>query len=278
MPSFLKKNKKITILLLLISFHMILISIQVPKGEKGTYFEKFIFAVFSSMQNGVISLSRSVSKVWNDYLYLRRVNLQNRSLTKEVTQLRQENIVLRNMLKKYEKESEVKDFLSHISKDLVTARIIGFDMSNVYKSIVINKGSQQGIKKDMVVLDERGHLVGRVVNPIAFSQATVQLITDSSSGVSIKKQNGTSIGILSGSNTGICEMKYILSTDEEIIPGDVIVTTGHDGIFLPYLKVGKVLSVQRTPELFKEIKVTPYFNVSQLHLVVVVRVKINEVF
>jgi rod shape-determining protein MreC len=278
MPSFLKKNKKITILLLLISFQMILISIQVPKGEEGTYFERFIFTVFSSLQNGVISLSRSVSKVWNDYLYLRRVNLQNRRLNREVTQLRQENIVLRNMLKKYEKESEVKDFLNHISKDLVTARIIGFDMSNVYKSIVINKGSQQGIKKDMVVLDERGHLVGRVVNPIAFSQATVQLITDSSSGVSIKKQNGTSIGILSGNNTGICEMKYILSTDEEIIPDDVIVTTGHDGIFIPSLKVGEVLSVKRTHELFKEIKVTPYFNVSQLHLVVVVRISTNEVF
>ena len=278
MSSFLKRNKNTAVLLILIFFHMILISIQVPRGEEGTYFETFLFAVFAPIQHGVVSVWKAVSKSWSDYFDLRGVSIQNKRLLKEVMQLRQENTVLRNLLKKYEKEERVKEFLSGISKNLVNARIIGFDMSNVFKSIIINKGSVQGLKKDMVVLDESGNLVGRIVPPITYNQATVQLITDSKSGVSVVKQDGGSLGILSGKNSEICEMKYVLSTDEEITEGDVLVTTGYDGIFPPYLKVGQVLSVQRTPELFKEIKVSPNFKPAQLQQVVVLRLNENEIF
>jgi rod shape-determining protein MreC len=278
MSSFIKRNKNTAILLILIFFHMILISIQVPRGEEGTYFETFIFAVFAPIQQGVVSLWKAISKAWSDYFVLREVNVQNQRLLKEVTQLREENIMLRNILRKYEKEESVKEFLSGISHNLVNARIIGFDMSNVFKSVIINKGSIQRLEKNMVVLDESGNLVGRIVSPLTYSQATVQLITDSKSGVSVVKQDGGSIGILSGNNTEICEMKYILSTDEEITEGDVLVTTGYDGIFPPHLKVGKVLSVQRTSELFKEIKVSPYFHPTQLQQVVVLRLDVNEVF
>ncbi len=278
MSSFLKRNKNTAILFLLIFFHMILISVQVPRGEEGTYFETFIFAVFSPIQHGVVSVCKAVSNAWRDYFDLREVYVRNQRLLKEVTQLRQENTVLRNMLKKYEKEESVKELLSGISENLLNARIIGFDMSNVFKSVVINKGSAQGLKKNMVVLDESGNLVGRIVSPVTYNQATVQLITDSKSGVSVVKQDGGSLGILSGNNTEICEMKYILSTDEDIREGDILVTTGYDGIFPPYLKVGQVLSVQRTPELFKEIKVSPYFGATQLQQVVVLRLNANEIF
>ncbi|MBD3413758.1 MAG: rod shape-determining protein MreC [Candidatus Aminicenantes bacterium] len=278
MPSFLKKNKKLVILFSLLLFHMILISIQVPRGKEGTYFESFIFAVFSPVQNGVVALCQSVNRIWNDYFYLREVRVQNRRLNTEVTQLRQENTLLQSLLKNYEKQNEVQEFLSDISEDLVHCRIIGFDMSNAFKSVVINRGSHHGLKKNMVVLDEKGHVVGRMVDPITFYQATVQLITDHKSGVSVVKQGGNSVGILSGNNTQMCEMKYILSTDEEVHTGDVIVTTGHDGIFPPHLKVGMVSSVQTTPGLFKKIKVRPYFQVNQLHQLAVIKTNANIVF
>jgi len=278
MFSFFKRNKNIALLLLLIFFHMILISIQVPRGEEGTYFETFIFAVFSPIQHGAVSVWKAINKTWSDYFDLREAHVQSQRLLKEVTQLKQENTVLRNLLKRYEKEESVKELLSGISNNLVNARIIGFDMSNVFKSFTINKGSVQGLKKNMVVLDDSGNLVGRIVSPITYNQATVQLITDSKSGVSVVKQDGGSLGILSGNNTEICEMEYILSTDEEITEGDVLVTTGYDGIFPPYLKAGQVLSVKITPELFKEIKVSPYFNATQLQQVVVLRLNVNEIF
>jgi rod shape-determining protein MreC len=278
MPSFLKRNKNWLLFVSLILIHMILISIQVPKGREGTYFETFVFSIFSPIQHAVVSIYKNAGKAWNDYFYLREVQVKNRKLLTEVTQLRQENTILRNMLKKYKKEEKIKNFLAHISENLVSAGIIGFDMSNLFKSVVINKGSHQGLKKNMVVLDESGHLAGRIVAPIGYHQATVQLITDNKSGVSVVKQGGSSIGILSGNNTAMCEMKYILSTDEEINTGDTLITTGHDGLFPPNLKVGRVLSVKRTPEMFKEIKVNPFFRLNQLHQVVVLRVDIKEIF
>jgi len=278
MPSFLKKNKSLVILVSLLFLHMVLISVQAPGGSEGTFFETIIFSVFSPIQHGVVSVYKAAEKVWNDYFYLRKVNVKNRKLLTEVTQLRQENIILKNMLKKHEKEKEVKEFLTHISQNLVNARIIGFDMSSPFKSVTINKGSRQGLKKNMVVLDEAGNLVGRVVSPLSYHQATVQLITDDKSGVSVVKKGGKSIGILSGNNTRMCELKYILSTDEEIRTGDTMVTTGHDGIFPPGLNVGRVLAVEETSEMFKEIKIIPYFNLVQLHQVVVLRADPKVIF
>ncbi len=278
MPSFIKKNKNIVTLFLLVFFQMVLISIQAPKGKERTYFETFIFAVFSPIQHGAVSLTRTISRVWNNYFYLREVKIQNTRLQTEVTQLRQENTILRNILEKYKKDKEVKEFLSDISENLVPGRIIGFDMTNVFKSVSINKGSRQGLKKDMVVLDDSGNLVGRIVYPISYYQATVQLITDSKAGVSVIKQEGSSIGILSGNNTEICDLNYILSTDEEVRKGDVLVTTGHDGIFPPGLRVGEVLSVEKTSDLFKSVKVRPYFRIDRLHQIVVIRANTNIVF
>jgi rod shape-determining protein MreC len=171
MPFSLKERRKFALFAGLIFFHLILISLQVPKGNEPTYFKRAFFAVFSPVQHGVVSFFQGVSRFWNNYFYFREVQGQNQVMRDEIFLLRQENQALKNLLLKFKGEKKIQELLSTISRSILVCSVIGFDSSEIYKSIVLNKGFLDGVKKDMVVLDKRGHLVGRVIDPITLKQA-----------------------------------------------------------------------------------------------------------
>ena len=76
----------------------------------------------------------------------------------------------------------------------------------------------------------------------------------------------------------LCRLKYILTTDSQLINGDSVVTTGYDGIFPPDLPVGEVVSVTSTEDLFQDIKIKPYFNIRNLDQVAVIKLNAKEFF
>lgn len=277
MPLFLKERKSIFILLVLVFIQLVLISLQVPL-EDNNYFERVVFSVFSPIQHGLFSFFHKVGDIWNGYFYLKDAKKDNVKLQEEIFSLRQENDLLRKALESLKDERGMKETLSNLAHDILAARVIGLDQSNVYKSVIINKGSLDGIKKEMVVLDKQGRLVGRVIGPVAIKESRVQLITDSQSGVSVYSQPNRVQGIVSGDGRGRCVLKYILSTNEELKKGDSLFTSGFDGIFPSGIPVGEVLSVVRTTSLFHEIRVKPYFDFRHLEPVAVLRIKPTDIY
>lgn len=278
MPFSIKNAKSLIILLSLIFLQLVLISIQVPMGDESNYFEMVVFSVFSPINNGVVSVFRGIGSLWKNYFGLHKVQKDNQRLQEEMFRLNQENSLLRSMLRTYKTEKEMLDLLLEFEGSILPARVIGMDASNVWKSLVINKGSLDGVKKDMVVLDKQGHLVGRVVEPVAFKQARIQMITDTESGVHVIPQGKNVPGIINGIGNGQCNLEYILATDTLIVEGDSLITTGIDGIYMPGVLVGHVVSVVENTSLFKEIKVVPAFKMQDLDLLAVVTVDVNEVF
>jgi rod shape-determining protein MreC len=278
MPFSLKKVKSLIILLSLIIFQLVLISIQVPMGDESNYFERVVFSVFSPINNGVVSVFQGIGSLWKNYFGLYKVQKDNQRLQEEVFRLNQENSLLRSILRTYKTEKEMLDLLLEFEGSILPARVIGMDASNVWKSLVINKGSMDGVKKDMVVLDKQGHLVGRVVEPVAFKQARIQIITDIESGVHVIPQGKNVPGIINGIGNGQCNLEYILATDTLIVEGDRLITTGIDGIYMPGVLVGHVVSIVENASLFKEIKVVPAFKMQNLDLLAVITADINEVF
>jgi rod shape-determining protein MreC len=275
-----KEKRRFALLFGLIFLHLVLISIQVPKGEKPTYFEKAFFAVFSPLQNGVVSLSRGLRNFWQNYFYFRDVRRQNQSMREEIFLLRQENLALKNMLLSFRGEKEIRELLSTLSRSILVASVIGFDSSQVYKSITLNRGSLDGILKDMAVLDRKGRLVGRVIDPITLKQARVQLITDEESGVGVITERLRVVGILQGNGQGAGLMKYVLKTNKGIENGDEVVTSGFDGVYPAGIPVGKIVTVDEAPEtaIFKKIVVQPYFDFSDLSQVAVFTVDLKALW
>jgi rod shape-determining protein MreC len=278
MPFSLKKRKSIIVLLAIILFQFVLISIQVPRGEETNYLEKFLFALFSPLKQGTVSFFRGVGSLWRNYIGLHRAQRNNQRLEKELFYLQQENSLLRGMLETYKTEKEMRDLLSDLKRNILSARVIGIDASNPWRSLVINKGSLDGVKKNMVVLDKQGQLVGRVVDPITFKQARVQLITDTESGVYVRPEGKDAQGIVSGIGNGRCELEYILSTDVSVEVGDKLITVGTDGIYMPGILVGRVISVVKETSLFKKIEVEPAIKLQDLDQLAVISTDVEEVF
>jgi rod shape-determining protein MreC len=279
MPVSLKKIKSLIILLSLIFVQLVLISIQVPVDDESNYLEKIVFSVFSPIGNGVVSVFHGIGNVWNNYFGLHDAQNDNQRLQEEVFRLNQENNILRNILRTYRTEKDMMNLLVQFEGSILPARIVGLDASNVWKSLVINKGSLDGVKKDMVVLDKKGYLVGRVVEPVSFKQSRVQMITDSQSGVHVTPPEKNIPGIISGDKDGLCKLEFVLATETSIVEGDRLITSGWDGIYIPGVLVGYVISVEENiSSLFKDIKVAPAFKLQDLDLVAIIKKDIHEFY
>ncbi|OGD37091.1 MAG: rod shape-determining protein MreC [Candidatus Aminicenantes bacterium RBG_19FT_COMBO_58_17] len=265
----MKEKKRFLLLLGLIFVHLLLISIQVPKGSEPTYFERVVFSVFTPVEHGVVSFFRGLKNFWRNYFYFRDVQQQNQSLRDEALRLRQENLALKNLLLKFQGGKEIQELLSTVSRSILVASVIGIDSSQIYKSIRLNKGSTDGVHKDMVVLDRRGRLVGRIVEPVSPRESRVQLISDEDSGVGVLTERLRVVGILQGDSGGKCRLKYIIKTNREVMVDEEVLTSGLDGIYPSGIPVGRIVSITEDTDLFKKIIVEPYFDLSDLDQVAV---------
>ncbi|MEN6311804.1 MAG: rod shape-determining protein MreC [Acidobacteriota bacterium] len=268
MPAWWKRSH-ILVLAGLVVFHLVLISIQVPLGSETKYFERAVFFVFSPVQKGVVSAFRGLQSVWTNYFDLRRVREDNQRLKQELFFLNQEKRFLEDRLLLFRSEAEVRDNLAAFRSSLIAARVIGADAGNYYRSLIVNKGSLDGVKPDMAVCDRLGNLVGRTISPVSLNEAMVQLITDQESSVSVISAADRIVGIMSGTQGTFCVLKYILSSMRGGQEGEDLITTGFDKIYPAGLRVGQILSIKPTPSVFKEIVVKPYFSFSTLDAVAI---------
>jgi len=270
MPLFPREKRSSRIFIALIVFHLVLLSFQVPLGTEPTFVEKAAFAVFTPIQHGVVAVVRFLGRVWRTYFYFHQVQLQNQDMRREIYYLRQENALLRHSLERFQAKEGLRLFFLQTQRSIHIASVISLDPVNYKKAMIIDQGRLAGLAKDMVVLDGAGHLVGRIIEPLSLAEATVQLISDESSGVGVVIQGNKGVGVLAGEGTGLCQLKYILSTAEGISVGDEVLTSGYDRIYPPGLPVGTIISVGRDSALFKTIVVRPFFDFNKLDLVAVI--------
>ncbi len=279
MPFSWKGRADVIIPAVLVFCHLILISIQIPKGSEQTFFQRAIFSVFSPVQRVAGSVFRSTAEAWKGFFNLRDVRSENQQLKKEIFFLRQENGILQGLSGFLEGEKRLKENMSVIRKSFVPARVIGHDPSNYYRSIVINRGRLAGVRTNMAVCDQYGNLIGRVTDPVTARESRVQLVTDGDSGVSVISAGRDKIvGVLSGESQGMCRMKYVRATASGGAEGDELITTGFDKIYPPGLRVGAIVGIGQDASLFKVVSVRPYFSFTDLGVVAVINEKFQELF
>ena len=176
-----------------------------------------------------------------------------------LTELELENTRLRGLL----------DFRETLHGDLLTARVIGRDATGLARTIVIGRGERDGVTKGAAVLAPAG-IVGQVflASPHA---ARVLLITDHNSGVDGLVQRTRARGIVQGTIDAGCGLKYVKRT-EDMQVGDLVITSGLDGIFPKGLPIGQVTAVDKRGQgLFQYAEITPCVDVDQLEEVLVTR-------
>jgi len=109
------------------------------------------------------------------------------------------------------------------------------------RHVTIDKGLQQGIQAGQVIVDERG-VMGQVIRSFPHT-AEVSLLTDKQQAIPVQVQRNGLRSVLSGAGNGRLELRF-LTTDTDILVGDVLVTSGLDGIYLAGLPVAKVIKIE----------------------------------
>lgn len=150
----------------------------------------------------------------------------------------------------------------------VVGRIVASEPTGIVQSIVIDIGSKNGIKPGMPVVNELG-LVGRVTD-VYSNAARVLLVTDSNSNVNTMLQNTRLRGILRG-RAGQSPIMDYLPQDQQILVGDIVVTSGEGGNFPVGIPVGQVVEVEQNDvEMFQRAVVRTTVDFDTLETVLVV--------
>jgi len=178
--------------------------------------------------------------------------LKNKDLSKKIITF--ENIELRKLIDDY-----------FVEDKQTYAKILMDNESPFLRSIVINKGSKNGVKEGMTVYDKI-YLIGKVVE-VNFFTSRVLLISDINSKVPVTILPLNIEAIMSGFNTQQGKLQYIL--DEKLINGNneelIVVTSGIGGFFKTGIPIGIIDSEKILKD--KEIVVNFYRNFSQLKYV-----------
>lgn len=195
---------------------------------------------------------------------------RNQDLEAEVARLQAQVIELQQQNQQIDVLSALVEFArDRPAYDYLTADVIGRDPSPFLQYVIINRGSDDGLRRGMPVVTAQG-LVGRVSAVIA-GAARVQLITDASSSVNVSLQATEASAVLLGSLTGELTLTMI-PQDAGVETGDLLLTSGLGGNYPPNLLIGQVTGVRsRSFELFQIASVQPVVDFARLEIVLVIR-------
>ncbi len=205
---------------------------------------------------------------------------KNEEMEREVFLLKNKIVMQQDDINVYKQKLEiVSKFRKHNYSDEkpIIADIIGYDVSNFRKSIIIDVGTKQGASLDDIVVFGNA-LVGRI-SAIGRSSGRVVLITDPASNVPSRFLQSRTQGMVQGTADGTCIMKYV-PRQTEINEYDRVVSSGIGGAFPKYLYVGDVIEVkQKNAKLFKDIKIKPRVAISKIeHVLVIKKQSVENIF
>lgn len=194
---------------------------------------------------------------------------QNAELSAQISQLEAQVIQLQQQLSEADVLYSLLNFArARPENQYVAASVIGRDPSPFLHYIVIDKGSDDSLRRGMPVVTQQG-LAGRI-DAVTSSAARVQLITDPSSAVNVQLQSTQTEAILTGSITGDIVLKMI-PQDLVVQTGEVVLTSGLGGNYPANIFIGQVISVlHKENELFQEAAIQPLVDYKSLKAVLVI--------
>jgi rod shape-determining protein MreC len=156
---------------------------------------------------------------------------------------------------------------SWVTMERVTAQVIADAPGNYRWAVVIDKGSEAGIRRDMAVIEPSG-LVGKVIR-VQARQATVLLLIDPSAGAAATIEGKNVTGAVSGNGADQPLSLEFIPKDAGVAVGDLVLTSNlNRGIFPPGITIGTVAAVEGDERVSEfDISVQPAVNLEALGFV-----------
>jgi rod shape-determining protein MreC len=232
--------------------HIVLISAQVNTARGVPMLEEATFGSFAEVQRATTSAVGSVQDGWQNYFALQEIRRENEQLLQEIAGLRvelqqeraaaQQSRALAALLE-LRKQTE----LSATGGSIIRSTVIGSGASpqSSFRTITIDKGTQDGLRRDMAVIAPAG-VVGRVITTTARA-SKVQLLVDGDAAVAGLVERSRAQGLVVGTGLAECPLRldYVPGT-ADVQVGDRVVSSGIDGIYPQGFAIGQIESLEGT--------------------------------
>lgn len=266
MLELLRRFRRPILVFILILVALLLYSANLRRGGTSTFFERSVLQLTSPLHKVLDVVWKGAADTWSHYLWLVETEQDNERLIEDNRQIRAELDRLEEVRLANERLRKLLDFKEDVQLATLPAQVISEDASSWFRTVVIDKGVEEGVREGMPVVVAEG-VVGRTIR-VAAHQSTVLLITDASSAVASLVQDNRTRGICRGQGTELT-LDFALRL-AEIEIGDRIVTSGTGGVFPKGLVVGSVRQITKGDYgLFQAVTVTPSVDFSRLEEVLV---------
>jgi rod shape-determining protein MreC len=255
-----RSRKRLLIVVVLVLAALVLMPIYRQRdGAPGIL--KPLSYPYDAMNGLMSSLSAAVNEVMH-------TADENKKLKAELRNSLAERQRYGEIISENRRLDELLDLRSQIRGSGTAARVIARGYDKFINTLVIDKGKNEGIMKDMSAITPKG-LAGKV-SAVRDNFADIMLLTDPNFSVAVRLQEGRHEGVLAGTGHRYCILKYV-PTEETIKEGEIVITSGLDGIFPQGVPVGRVAKVRTEGvEFFQYIEVVPFQSSSKIEEVVVI--------
>jgi len=260
------RHKSLALLGGVLLAQVLLLAVQIKRDSRGRLIRVWaVTAVTPFERMGAWGIGK-VRGVWTHYFALQSTSRENEALRIENDALKLTIAQLQTRAAEADRLATLLSFKqSHENVPMLGARVIAASAGTASRTIEIDRGERDGIRRDMAVITPDG-AVGKVIEAFRDS-AQVLLLTDQYGGAGAMIVDSRVQGPVGGTGEPTLVMKYI-PTEEEVKVGEKLVTSGMDKIFPRDIPVGTIVEV-KGGNPFKLVRVQPAAKLDRLETVIV---------
>jgi rod shape-determining protein MreC len=264
---FSKRTLMIVGVIVVVAINVIVLAISSRRHAPSSSLGRVAVQVVSPFQGAVTGTIHFCRDIWHHYFHLVAVSIENEALNRMLGEAMQRQHVCEEIERANDRLRSLLNFQKSTQQEVLAAQVIGQNPSPWYRTVVIDKGARDGVRKGMPVVVHQG-IVGQVMAS-GSGYAKVLLITDQNNAVDALVERNRARGIVSGNPDGVSYFRYVLRKSD-VKAGDTLISSGLDGVFPKGLQIGSVSSVvRRTSGIFQEVTVNPFVDFDKLEEVLV---------
>ncbi len=266
------RHSSLTLLAGVVVAQVLLLAVQIKRERQVRLIRVWAVELFSPLQRVGSWTINGVEQGWGGYIGLRSAQKENDAMRSELDRLKVRNAELEGRALEADRLAALLNFRTgHSETPMVAARVIGGSPDSGSLVVNIDRGSRDGIRRDMGVITPDG-VVGKIF-AVYPDISQVLLLSDKESGVGALLADTRTQGPVKGTGEPLLSLEYI-SGDEKITAGESVLTSGQDRIFPKDLPVGTVVDFAPEPKSpFLKIHIKPAAHLDRLEEVLVLQTR-----
>jgi rod shape-determining protein MreC len=243
MLEFPSRQRPFPLLVTVVLVQVLLLAFQIKREHDVRLVRVWAVEILTPLQRAATWSLATLGGGWRGYIDLRRTHAENEFLRSQMEKLELRNRELESRAAEADRLAGLLNFKqSHTDVPMVVAQVIGASSDLASRTIFINRGEHDHLRRNLPVITPDG-VVGKLVEVLPDS-SQVLLISDQNSGVGALFTETRTHGVVKGTGDPLLKLEYI-ANEEKVHSGELVVTSGEDRIYPKDLPVGTVTAVKQ---------------------------------